>query len=122
MTEAITEEAETSAIEQLFLTMLEREHWCTTVQQRSLSIGQSADSQEIGMPFARDVTVDASFIQLAGVATMASAFGGLIYKILISRLQLVAAITVFAISLVSHLVTDTGTVHQGDLQVLCRYL
>ena len=32
MTEAVAEEAETSAIEQLFLAMLEREHWCTVVQ------------------------------------------------------------------------------------------
>ena len=49
-------------------------------------------------------------------------FGGLIYKILISRPEFAIVITVFALSLVSHLVTDTGTVHQGDLQVLCIYL
>ena len=74
------------------------------------------------MPFARDVTIDASSVQLAGTAIVASAFGGLIYKILISRPELAAAITVFAVSLVSRSVTDTGTMHQGDLQVLCRYL
>ena len=74
------------------------------------------------MPFARDVTVDASSVQLAGASIVASAFGGLIYKILILRPELTATITVFAVSLVSCLVTDTGTLHQGDLQVLYRYL
>ena len=43
MTEAVAEEAETSAIEQSFLAMLEREHRCTVVQQRSLSTGQSVE-------------------------------------------------------------------------------
>ena len=74
------------------------------------------------MPFARDVTVNAFSIQLPSAATVASAFGGLIYEILILRQELAAAITVFMVSLVSRLVTDTSTVHQGDLQVLCRYL
>ena len=75
------------------------------------------------MPFVRDVTVvDACSIQLAGLATVASAFNGLIYKILISRPQLAAVIIAFTISLVSRLVTDTGIVHQGGLQVLCRYV
>ena len=67
-----------------------------------------------GMPFARDVQVDACFLQLAGAAIIASAFGGLIYKMLILRLELAAAIIAF-VSLVSRLVTDTGTVHQGGL-------
>ena len=74
------------------------------------------------MPFARVIQIDACSVQLAGAATIASAFKGLIYEILISRRELVAAITMFAISLVSHLVIDTGTVHQGGLQVLCKYL
>ena len=43
MTEAVAEEAETSAIEQSFLEMLEREHQWTVVQDRSLSTGQSAE-------------------------------------------------------------------------------
>ena len=148
MTEVVAEEAETSAIEQSFLEMLEREHQWTAVQDRSLSTGQSAehdpsasaqlcvssttDSQEMQevdlpsqpeVPFARDVAVDACSVQLAGPAAVASAFGGLIHEILISRPELAAAITVFAaVSLVSRLVTDTGRAHQGDLQVLCRYL
>ena len=78
------------------------------------------NSQEIVMPFATDVTGDASSIC---AATVASAFDGLIYIILISRSELAATITVFAVNLVSRLVTDIGTVHQGGLQVLCsRYL
>ena len=74
------------------------------------------------MSFARDIAIDACLVQVVGATTIASVFGGLIYKMLISRLELAAAITVFAVSLVNCLVTDTGTVHQGDLQVLCRYL
>ena len=74
------------------------------------------------MLFARDVMVDACFVQLAGAATVASAFGDLIYEILISRPELAVAITAFAISLISRSVIDTRTVHQGGLQVLCRYL
>ena len=87
-----------------------------------LCVSSTTNSQEIGVPFARDVTIDACFVQLAGATTVASAFGGLIYEIFISRSELAAAITMFALSLVSRLVTDTGTMHQGDLQVLCRYL
>ena len=74
------------------------------------------------MSYARVVQIDVYSVQLAGAATVASAFGGLIYKILISRPELATAITVFAVSLVSRSVTDTGTVHQGGLQFLCRYL
>ena len=44
------------------------------------------------------------------------------YEMLISRLELVVAITAFVVNLVSHLVVGTGTVHQGGLQFLCRYL
>ena len=76
-----------------------------------LCVTSTTDSQETGMPFARNMTVDASSVQLVGAATVASAFGGLIYKMLILRPKLAAAITTFAISLVSHSVTDTGTVH-----------
>ena len=81
-----------------------------------------ADSQETRIAFTKDVTVDACFVQLASAANVASAFGGLIYEILISRPELASAITMFVVILVSHLVTDTGIVHQGGLQVFCRYL
>ena len=87
-----------------------------------LCVSSTTDSQKTRMPFARDVTVDASSVQLAGTTTVASTFGGLIYKILISRPELAAAITAFAVSLVSNLVTDIGTMHQGGFQVLFRYL
>ena len=138
MMEAIAEEAEMPAIEQSFLTMLEREHRCTAVQQRSLSRGQSAeqvcfvsaqlyvssttDNQETGMPFTRYVQFDACFVQLASTAIVASAFGGLMYKMLISRPELAAAVIAFAVSLVSCSETDTSIVHQGGLQVLSRHL
>ena len=120
---------------QLFLKMLEREHQCATVHDLSLSMRQSAEqdsmsaqlclsfmnSQEIGMPFARVIQVGAHCVQLASSIIVASAFGGLIYEILLLRLELAIAITTFALSLVSHLVNDTSTVHQVGLQVLCRY-
>ena len=44
------------------------------------------------------------------------------YKMLNLRPESAVVITTFAISLVNHLVNDTGTVHQGGLQVLYRYL
>ena len=76
-----------------------------------LCVSSTTDSQETGMPFARDVIVDACFVQLAGTAIVASMFGGLVYEMLISRSELAVAITAFAVSLVSRLVTDTSTVH-----------
>ena len=76
-----------------------------------LCVSSTTDSHETGMLFARDVMVDVCFVQLAGAPTVATAFGGLIYKIVILRPKLVAAIIAFAASLVSCLVTDTGIVH-----------
>ena len=67
------------------------------------------------MPFARDVTVDACFVQLASAATVASTFGGLVYKMLILRPYLVVAISVFVISLVRRSMNKTGTMHHGSL-------
>ena len=77
---------------------------------------------DTGMPFARDVYVDVCFVQVADAGTLASTFGGLIYKILILRPELVAVINEFATGLVSHSMIDARRVHQGGLQVLCRYL
>ena len=74
------------------------------------------------MPFARDMAIDACSVQLAGAATVALAFGGLIYKMLILIPELATAITAFAVVPISCSVIDTGTVHQGGLQVLCKYL
>ena len=97
--------------------MLEREHQCTAMQELSSLMKQSAkqdsvsaqlcvssiDRKETEMSFARDVHVDACFVQLASATIVASGFGGLIYKMLISRPELAAAVSVFAASLVSHL-------------------
>ena len=76
---------------------------------------------QLGMPYARDVQVDACFVQLARAAAIASAFGGLMYKMLILRPQSVATIDVFVVSLINHLVVDASRVHQKDIQVLCRF-
>ena len=52
-----------------------------------------------GMLYARDVMLVVFFVQLASTTTVALAFGGLIYKILISRPELAAVITAFAVTL-----------------------
>ena len=90
-----------------------------------MSSTDSQEMQEVDLPSqprmsyaSRDIQVDACSVQLAGAATVASAFGGLMYKMLISRPKLAAAITAFVVSLTSCLVTDTGTMHQGGLKVL----
>ena len=44
------------------------------------------------MPIARDIHVDTCSVQLAGTASVALAFGGLMYEMLISRLDIAAAI------------------------------
>ena len=88
-----------------------------------LCVSSTTNSQETGIPFARDMMVDASSVQLVGASTMASAFGGLIYEILIFlRLELAASITSFAARLVNCSMTKIGAVHQGGLQVLYKYL
>ena len=74
------------------------------------------------MPIARDIYVDACSIQLAGSASVASAFGGLMYEMLISRPEIAVAVGAFAVSVVSLSVTDSGIVHGGAMQVLCTYL
>ena len=74
------------------------------------------------MPIARDIYVDACSVQLAGSASVASAFGGLMYEMLISRPDIAAAVGAFAVSVISLLVADTGIVHGGAMQVLCSYL
>ena len=63
-------------------------------------------TSQLEMLYARDVIVDAFSVQVESVAFVALAFGGLIYKMLISRPKLAAATTVFVVSLVSFAVTD----------------
>ena len=69
MMEAIAEETETSVIVQSFLEMLEREHQVAAVQDTSLRqsaeqdpsasaqlcVSSMTESQETGMPYAKDV-------------------------------------------------------------------
>ena len=48
------------------------------------------------MPIARDIRVDACSVQLGGIASVASAFGGLMYEMLMSRPNIVVAMGAFA--------------------------
>ena len=142
----VADEAEMSAILQSFLTMLDSEHGDLVVQDMSSSrhLEQLAcsevarqvdvsfvDSQEIHvadtpcqseMPIARDIYVDACSIELAGPASIASAFGGLMYEMLISRPDLAAAVGAFVAELIGRTVTDHGIEHGGVMRVLDRYL
>ena len=53
------------------------------------------------MPITKDIEVDVCSIQLVGPTIVASIFGGLMYKIFISRLDLAAIIGVFVVSLIT---------------------
>ena len=116
---------------QSFLDMLDSEHEDPVVSEVAQQDASSVDSQEIcevdmpgqpEMPIARDIYVDACSVHLAGSASVASAFGGLMYEMLISRPDIAAAVGAFAVAVISLSVTDTGIVHGGAMQVLCRYL
>ena len=61
-------------------------------------------------------------MQLVGLASVASTFGGLMYGILILRLDIVAVVGAFVVGIVILLVIDVGIVHGGDMQVLHTYL
>ena len=74
------------------------------------------------MPIARDIHVDACLVRLVGLASIASAFGGLMYEMLISRPDIAAAVEAFTVSAISLSVTNAGIVHGEAMQVLCRYL
>ena len=142
----IAKEVEESAIVQSFLTMLDSEHGDLVVQDLSLSshleqhtcseVAQQVDAsfvdtQEIHgvdmsshpeMLIARDIRVDACSVQLASTASVASAFGGLIYEMLISRAHLAAVVGAFAVGVVNYSMIDVGIDHGGDMQVLRSYL
>ena len=64
-------------------------------------------------------------VRLAEIAHVSSAFGSLVYDLLVSRPEVVAAVVAFAVGVVSRSVADTGIVHCGALQVLscmrCMY-
>ena len=61
-------------------------------------------------------------VRLAEIAHVSSAFGSLVYDLLVSRPEVAAAVVAFAVGVVSRSVADTGIVHCGALQVLTRYL
>lgn len=64
----------------------------------------------------------ADMVRLAEIAHVSSAFGSLIYDLLVLRPELAAAVGAFAVGVVSCLVTDSGIGHPGALQVITRYL
>ena len=54
---------------------------------------------------------------------IASAFGGLMYEMLISRPDITAVVAgAFTLSAISLSVNDAGIMHGEAMQVLCRYL
>ena len=53
---------------------------------------------------------------------MVSAFGGLMYAMLILRPNIAAAVGAFAVGVVSLSVTDAGITHGGVMHVLHTYL
>ena len=53
---------------------------------------------------------------------MASAFGGLMYEMLISRSDIAVEVGAFAIRVFNLSVIDVGIAHGGVMQVLCTYL
>ena len=66
---------------------------------------------------------DASFgVQLAGLARVASAFGVLIYEMLLSRTDTVAAERSSVAGLTGRSVADSDREHQGVLRVVEHYL
>ncbi|MCO5606344.1 hypothetical protein L7F22_060532 [Adiantum nelumboides] len=114
---AVTDES----VIQTFLDMLGREHVdASSLDGQEMHVADTSCQSD--MPIARDIYVDACSIELARSACIASAFGGLMYEMLISRSDIAAAVGAFAISVVSRLVSDADIVHGGAMQVLCRPL
>ena len=61
-------------------------------------------------------------VRLVELAKVSSAFGSLMYDLLVSRPDIAAAVGAFAVGVVSRMVTDTGIEHGGAVQVITRYL
>ncbi len=61
-------------------------------------------------------------VRLAEIVQVSSAFGSLMYDMLLSRPELAYAVGAFAVGVVSRAMTDTGIVHCGAMQVVTRYL
>lgn len=118
-----------AVVQGLSLTRHLEQHACSEVAQQVYA--SFVDTQEMhgvdmpsqpDMPIARDICVDACSVRLAGLASVASAFSGLMYEMLISRLDLAGVVGAFAIGVVSRSMTDIGIEHGGVMQVLHRYL
>ena len=60
--------------------------------------------------------------RLAHIVHVSSAFGSLMSDLLVSRPDLAYTVGAFAVGVVSHVMTDTGIVHYGAMQVVTRYL
>ena len=71
------------------------------------------------MPIAKDIHVDACSIQLASLASVTLAFGGLMYEMLILGLDIPIVARAFAINI---LVIDIGIAHGGVMQIVCTQL
>ena len=109
------------SVMQSYLDMLNSEHVdVSSLDGQEMHVADTPCQSE--MPIARDIYVDACSVELAGSASVASAFGGLMYEMLISRSDIAAAVGAFVVDVVSRLVTDAGIVHGGAMQVLCRHL
>ncbi|MCO5589432.1 hypothetical protein L7F22_043399 [Adiantum nelumboides] len=74
------------------------------------------------MPIAKDIYVDACSVELARSASIASAFGDLMYGMLISRPDIAIVVGAFAVGLINRLMIDHGIRHGGVLQVLLGML
>ena len=64
----------------------------------------------------------ADMVRLAEIAHVSSAFGSLMYDLLVSRPELAAAVGAFAVGVVSRSMADVGIGHPGALQVITRYM
>ena len=90
--------------------------------------GRTEDTQAIPVWTGSDDAVDAycaelaDMVRLAEIAHVSSAFGSLMYDLLVSRPDIAAAVGSFAVGVVSRLMTNIGIEHMGALQVVTRYL
>ena len=90
--------------------------------------GRTEDTQAIPVWIGSDDAVDAYYaeladmVRLAEIAHVSSAFGSLMYDLLVSRPDIAAAVGAFAVGVVSRTMIDIGIEHMGALQVVTRYL
>ncbi|MCO5579015.1 hypothetical protein L7F22_032866 [Adiantum nelumboides] len=100
-----------------FLDMLDREHVdASSWDGQEMHVADTPCRSE--MTIARDIYVDACSVELASSTSIASAFGGLMYEILISRPDIIAEVVAFVAGLINCSVIDHGIRHGEVLQVL----